>query len=75
MVDFFCYKKIILKYKERMVFEMNVIKQELQFEEGLKQRLKFICNFSKAPPTFIIGKNNSYIRSKMNFAIDSKSKR
>ena len=38
-----------------MVFEMNVIKQELQFEEGLKQRLQFICDFSKAPPTFING--------------------
>ena len=37
------------------MFEMNVIKQELQFEEGLRQRLQFICNFSKAPPIFING--------------------
>ena len=34
---------------------MNVIKQELQFEERLKQRMQFICKFSKLPPTFING--------------------
>ena len=38
-----------------MVFEMNVIKQKLQFEERLKKRLQFICKFSKSPPTFING--------------------
>ena len=26
---------------------MKIIKQEIQFEENLKQRLKFICEFSK----------------------------
>ena len=31
------------------------IKQELQFEESLKQRLEFICEFSKVTPTFING--------------------
>ena len=38
-----------------MVLEMKIIKQELQFEECLKQRLEFICKFSKVPPTFING--------------------
>ena len=37
-----------------MVF-MKIIKEELQFEENLKQRLKFICEFAKATPTFING--------------------
>lgn len=34
---------------------MQIIKQELEFEEYLKQRLKFICEFSKTTPTFING--------------------
>ena len=34
---------------------MKIIKQELQFEESLKQRLEFICEFSKVSPTFIKG--------------------
>ena len=34
---------------------MNIIKEELQFEESLKQRLKFICDFSKVTPIFING--------------------
>ena len=34
---------------------MKIIKQELQFEECLKQRLEFICEFSKVNPTFING--------------------
>ena len=38
-----------------MVLEMKIIKQELQFEECLKQRLEFICEFSKVTPTFING--------------------
>ena len=29
--------------------------EELQFEESLKQRLEFICEFSKVTPTFING--------------------
>lgn len=40
---------------ERMVKEMQIIKQELQFEESLKQRLEFICEFAKVTPTFING--------------------
>ena len=34
---------------------MQIIKQELQFEESLKQRLEYICEFSKVTPTFING--------------------
>ena len=33
---------------------MKIIKQELEFEECLKQRLEFICEFSKVTPIFII---------------------
>ena len=38
-----------------MVLDMKIIKQELEFEECLKQRLEFICEFSKVTPTFING--------------------
>ena len=34
---------------------MKIIKQELQFEECLKQRIEFICEFSKVTPIFING--------------------
>ena len=34
---------------------MKIIKQELRFEESLKQRLEFICEFAKVTPTFING--------------------
>ncbi len=34
---------------------MKIIKQELQFEECLKQRLEFICEFAKVISTFING--------------------
>ena len=38
-----------------MVLKLKIIKQVLQFEECLKQRLEFICEFSKVSPTFIKG--------------------
>ena len=38
-----------------MVSVMKIIKQEIQFEESLKQRLEFICEFSKVNPTFVNG--------------------
>jgi hypothetical protein len=38
-----------------MVFEMKIIKEELQFDEVIKQRLKFICEFAKVTPKFING--------------------
>ena len=34
---------------------MKIIKQELQLEKRLKQRIEFICEFSKVNPTFING--------------------
>ena len=34
---------------------MKIIKEELQFEESLKQRLEFICEFANVAPTFING--------------------
>ena len=34
---------------------MKIIKEELRFEESLKKRLEFICEFSKVTPTFING--------------------
>lgn len=34
---------------------MKIIKEKLKFEESLKQRLEFICEFSKVKPTFING--------------------
>ena len=38
-----------------MVHKLKIIKQELQFEECIKQRLEFICEFAKVTPTFING--------------------
>ncbi len=34
---------------------MKIIKQKLQFEECLKQRIEFICEFFKVTPAFING--------------------
>lgn len=34
---------------------MQIIKEQLQFEESLKQRLEFICEFTKVNATFING--------------------
>ena len=38
-----------------MVFDMKIIKEKLQFEESLKQRLEFICQFAKVKPIFLNG--------------------
>ena len=34
---------------------INIIKQEIDFEKYLKQRLEFICEFCNTTPTFIKG--------------------
>ena len=34
---------------------MKIIKEELEFEENLKQRIEFICEFAKVTPNFING--------------------
>ena len=52
---FFIAKKVIQSQKERMVIEMQIVKEELQFDDRLKKRLEFICEFSKVTPTFING--------------------
>ena len=38
-----------------MELKLKIIKQELQFEECLKQRLEVIYKFAKVIPTFING--------------------
>lgn len=38
-----------------MVIEMQIVKEELQFDDSLKKRLEFICEFSKVTPTFVNG--------------------
>ena len=42
---FFIAKKVIQYQKERMVIEMQIVKEELQFDDNLKKRLEFICKF------------------------------
>ena len=34
---------------------MKIIKEDLQFEESLKQRLEYICEFARTTPIFING--------------------
>lgn len=34
---------------------MQIVKEELQFDDSLKKRLEFICEFSKVTPTFVNG--------------------
>ncbi len=34
---------------------INIIKREIPFEDSLRKRLEFICQFSKTKPTFING--------------------
>lgn len=34
---------------------LNIIKQEIEMEKGLKQKLEFICNFCNTTPTIING--------------------
>ena len=34
---------------------LNIIKQEIEIENGLKQKLEFICNFCNTTPTIING--------------------
>ena len=50
-----------------MVLEMKIIKQELEFEECLKQRLEFICEFSKVTPTFIKGSIRKLERTNLTY--------
>ena len=54
-----------------MVFEVKIIKQKLEFEECLKQRLEFICEFSKVTPTFI----KSSIRKIDLYSVENESRK
>ncbi|MDO4282761.1 MAG: hypothetical protein Q4D02_03915 [Clostridia bacterium] len=46
---------------------MKIIKQDLQFEECLKQRLEFICEFSKITPTFVNGSIRKIERTNISY--------
>ena len=46
---------------------MKIIKQELEFEKCLKQRLEFICEFSKVTPTFINGSIRKLDKSNLTY--------
>ncbi len=46
---------------------INIIKQEIPFEDSLKKRLEFICQFSKTKPTFINGSIRKIDKSNLNF--------
>ena len=50
-----------------MVLDMKIIKQELEFEECLNQRLEFICEFSKVTPTFINGSIRKIERTNISY--------
>ena len=50
-----------------MVFMINIIKQEIEMEKGLKQRLEFICNFCKTTPTFINGSIRKIDKSNLQY--------
>lgn len=50
-----------------MAFMIQIIKQEIEMEESLKQRLEFIYQFCKAKPTFINGSIRKIDKSNLNF--------
>ena len=50
-----------------MVFMINIIKQEIEIEKGLKQRLEFICNFCKTTTTFINGSIRKIDKSNLQY--------
>ncbi len=46
---------------------MQIIKEELRFEESLKKRLEFICEFAKVTPTFINGSIRKIERTNLSY--------
>lgn len=46
---------------------INIIKQEIEMEKGLKQRLEFICNFCNTNPTFINGSIRKIDKSNLQY--------
>ena len=61
----FLFAKNIIQ--ESMVFEMKIIKEKLQFEENLKQRLEFICEFAKVKPIFLNGSIRKIEKSNLSY--------
>lgn len=46
---------------------IQIIKQEIEMEESLKQRLEFICQFCKTKPTFINGSIRKIDKSNLQY--------
>ncbi len=67
MVDFFIAKKVIQSQKERMALKMKIIKEEFRFEESLKKRLEFICEFSKVIPIFVNGSIRKFDKTNISY--------
>ena len=52
-----------------MLHVMKIIKQEIQFEESLKQRLEFICEFYKVNHTFINGNIRKLDKTNLSYKV------
>ena len=46
---------------------INIIMQDIPFEKTLKQKLEFICQFTKVKPTFINGSIRKIDKSNLNY--------
>lgn len=46
---------------------LNIIKQEIEMEKGLKQRLEFICDFCNTTPTIINGSIRKIDKTNLNY--------
>ena len=46
---------------------INIIKQEITFDESLRQRLEFICKFSHTTHTFINGYIHKVARTNLSY--------
>ena len=49
----FSFTKKSFDENENIIFMVKIIKQELEFDECLKQRIEFTYELSKVTPTFI----------------------
>ena len=46
---------------------INIVNQEITFDESLRQRLEFICEFSHTTPTFINGYIHKVARTNLSY--------
>ncbi len=46
---------------------IHIIKQEIEMEKGLKQRLEFICDFCKTTPIFVNGSIRKIDKSNLQY--------